>query len=73
MEAGLGQRSEDTAVHKRGQEFAERRRRDSSRTPITARKITSIVIVRIRGHSANGSPSGQRSTSVAVICSNSRT
>jgi hypothetical protein len=40
--------------------------RSPSRTPNTARRITSSVIACIRGRSENAVPTGQRSTSAAA-------
>ena len=50
----------------RGMRVRRRSMRSSSRTPNTARRITSSVIACMRGRSANSRPTGQRSTSRAV-------
>jgi hypothetical protein len=51
---------------RRGMRARNRSIRSLSRTPNTARRITSSVIACMRGRSAKGRPSGQRSTSRAV-------
>ncbi|HWX75583.1 MAG TPA: hypothetical protein VNZ05_09770 [Solirubrobacteraceae bacterium] len=45
------------------------RRRCGSLTPITAWRITSSVIARMRACKANGFPIGHRAASCSTICS----